>query len=172
MNFWQTLLSSGLGAAFGSIVAGIISLLIFYHQVKKQRQEEFISTKQCLKHELEYNLIVYSQQISELEKIMTQLETGSRDIVVNLEYEYVLGFYSKKAYKNGVFAEYLSPEEMYQWNKSLSLIMDGKQASIVSDIEAWNNKQLDDDVVKRSVYHEYSCLYEAKTFGEKFIERL
>lgn len=172
MSFWDTLVSSGIGAGFGSIVAGIISLMIFYHQVKKQRQQELINTKRCLKHELEHNLIVYSQLISQLEKVMAELEADKRDIIVNLEYEYVLGFYSRKAYENGVFAEYLSPEEMYQWNRSLSLIMDGKQASIVSDIEAWNHKQLDDNVVKKSVYYEYSCLYEAKTFGEKFIARL
>lgn len=172
MTFWENALSSGVGAALGSIVAGVVSIGLFFWQTKKLKKQESEDAKRKLKHELQHNTLVYSRFIEELERIKEKLDNKNRDIIVLLEYEYVLGFFSKKAYENGLFSEYLSPQEMYDFNTYLSPILDGKQASIESDIDAWNNGQIEYDIVKKTVAHEHRCLSKAKSFTNKFVSKL
>ena len=133
MTFWQSAISSSLGAFIGFIGA----LIIFFLKEKRKTQIEDTATVQNLKMELNYNLTLYDKYEHNVQECIEGLSHEKKGPYLKLDYNFIGTFFAKQFYRRGLLLKYFHSEDMRRWNIMLNQISEGSEKYVTDCVDQW-----------------------------------
>ena len=168
MSFWETALSSSLGAFVGFLGALIIYFIKEFRS-RVARQKAVVSN---LKYELTYNINLYSKFEGQIQDCIEAISNDSHDTYLSLDYDFIARHFARQFYNEGILPKYFHPEDVRRWNIVLSSVSDGSQAYVIESVEKWREQNIEKEKVFKSLKHEKTQVAYAREMSEYILKKL
>ena len=169
MTFWESVISTSIGAFIGFLGA----LMIFFIKEKRVSTQRKKSTTGNLKLEIQYNLLLFQKFEGQFQDCIEAISNKSRDVFLNLAYDFVFLQFAQQFYAEGLLLKYFHPEDMYQWNNMLSHFDEGAAKYVSQCVDKWREgDDIDQNTVFKALKDEKKWVEHAKKMSVYILNKL